>query len=181
MALSEEKKYTIDDIYNLPEGTRAELIHGEIYLQASPSKTHQRLSGDLYYVIKSYIKSEGGDCEVYPAPFDIFLSGNESECFIPDISVICNPEIIKEKGCYGPPDWIIEITSPSTANRDYLLKLHKYQNSGVKEYWIVDPKTQLVTVYFFENAEPMHAYTFQDKIKVNIYDDLTIDFNQFHI
>lgn len=179
MPLPRKQVYTMDDIYNLPDGTRAELIDGRIYYQASPSRTHQVISKELVVKIDSFIKSNKGTCEVYPAPFDVFLHGNESECYIPDVSVICNPDIIKERGCFGAPDWIIEITSPSTISHDYLLKSVKYQAAGVYEYWIVNPQKQAITVYDFtdENFIPQ-LYSFSDKVKVNIYEDLYIDFRE---
>jgi len=182
MALPQEKSCAKDDYYNLPEGVRAELIDNQIYMLASPGRTHQHISGELLYLITGHIKSNKGKCEVYSAPFDVFLNGDESECFIPDISVICNPDIITERGCHGAPDWIIEITSPSTASRDYFLKSSKYQAAGVKEYWIVNPSKKTVTVYNFNESEfsPI-TYTFNDKIKVNIYDDFRIDFDRLDI
>ena len=89
-------------------------------------------------------KKNKGKCEVYTAPFDVKLS--ESTVVIPDISVICDSSKLTDKGCSGAPDWIIEIVS-SNAIHDYLLKLNLYQAYGVREYWIVDPKKQSVTVY----------------------------------
>lgn len=182
MALAEEKRiYTIEDINKLPEGTLAELIDGQIYYLASPSRTHQKLSGALYRKLSDYIDSKKGGCEVYTAPFDVFLNGVEDECLIPDISVICNPDILNERGCYGPPDWIIEITSPGNSSRDYVYKLNKYMMAGVREYWIINHQTKSVIVYFFKNNAEPEKYTFKDKIKVNIYDDLYIDFNELNI
>lgn len=182
MPLPQKSIYTIADIYALPEGTRAELIDSQIYYQASPSRTHQIISKELVMKIDSFIKSTKGKCEVYSAPFDVFLNGNESECYIPDISVICNPDILQERGCFGAPDWIIEITSPSTSSHDYLLKSVKYQAAGVREYWIVNPQRQAITVYDFtdENFIPQ-LFTFQDKVKVNIYDNLWIDFQELNL
>ncbi|WP_310601987.1 Uma2 family endonuclease [Anaerosporobacter sp.] len=179
MSLSKERRYTIDDRNNLPEGQLAELIDGKLYIQASPSANHQRLSLKLSRYIADYIDSKKGKCEVFQAPFDVFLSGDESECFIPDISVICNTDIVKERGCFGAPDWIIEITSPSTVRNDYFLKAIKYQEAGVKEYWIVNLSKQSIMVnnFYEEEFSPVH-FTFKDKIKVNIYDDLEIDFRQ---
>lgn len=177
MPLPQERLYTIEDIYDLPEGTRAELIDGQIYYQASPGRTHQAISGGLYATIYNHIAAHGGDCEVFPAPFDVFLNGDESECYIPDISIICNPDILKEKGCFGAPDWIIEITSPSTSSRDYILKLAKYQAAGVREYWIVNPQKRAIVVYDFRGDDFIpQLYTFNDTVKVNIYDNLEIDF-----
>ncbi|MCI8731321.1 MAG: Uma2 family endonuclease [Lachnospiraceae bacterium] len=101
----------------------------------------------------------------------------ESKIFTEDISVICDPNKLTDRGCTGAPDWIIEIISSSTASHDYIRKLHMYADAGVREYWIVNLLTQTSFVYFFENScLDVQAYTFQDRIKVNIYDDFWIDF-----
>lgn len=99
----------------------------------------------------------------------------------PDISVICDPNKISQKGCKGAPDWIIEIVSPSNSSHDYVKKLNLYLDAGVREYWIVNPKTETILVYFFEQEILGQSYTFSDKVKVNIYDDLTIDFTDINI
>ena len=87
--------------------------------------------------------------------------------------MICDPNKLTDQGCAGAPDWIIEIVSPSTSSHDYVRKLNLYLDAGVKEYWIVDPRNRKVLVYHLEqNDVKADSYTFQDKIKVNIYDDL---------
>ncbi len=78
-----------------------------------------------------------------------------------------------EKGCYGAPDWIIEIVSPTSRQMDYYKKLFKYRTAGVREYWIVDPTKELVMVYRFEK-ETMEQYSFKEDIPVGIYDDFSI-------
>lgn len=74
LALAQQRDYTIDDIYNLPEGQRAELINGQIYDMAPPSTTHQRICGRLHQAIANYIDSNDGNCEVFSAPFAVFLN-----------------------------------------------------------------------------------------------------------
>lgn len=74
MALVQEKVYTEEDYYNSPEGIRVELINGQIYYQAAPSRTHQTISGELHTVINNYIKSKKGSCRVFAAPFAVNLS-----------------------------------------------------------------------------------------------------------
>ena len=91
----------------------------------------------------------------------------------PDISVICDSSKIDEKGCHGAPDWIIEIVSPGSKSMDYFTKLFKYQSSGVKEYWIVDPMKQRVTVYHFEK-ETTEDYSFGKEIPVGLYEGFSI-------
>ncbi|MDY3918965.1 MAG: Uma2 family endonuclease [Candidatus Limivivens sp.] len=181
MAFAQEKVYTIEDIYNLPEGQRAELIDGQIYYVAPPSRVHQKISGKLYQIISNYIDSKKGQCEIYAAPFAVFLNDDDANYLEPDISVICDKSKLNDKGCKGAPDWIIEIVSPGNPMHDYITKLYKYQAAGVREYWIVDPRTQSITVYFSESGVFAQHYTFSDKINANIYDDLTIDFSQLQL
>lgn len=174
MALPKERTYTTDDIYALPEGQRAELIDGQMYMMAPPSTTHQRILNALNNTIYNYIKRKGGSCEVFPAPFAVFLTEDNTNYVEPDISVICDKNKLTDKGCNGAPDWIIEIVSPSSSRRDYLTKSTKYEAAGVREYWIVDPEKQHITIYRYEvEAAPMIA-GFEQPIKVGIYDDLVI-------
>lgn len=160
---------TVKDYYTTKEDERCELINGEIVMQASPSTRHQEISGDIFTDIKLYIRQNGGDCQVYSAPFDVEL--DEHNVFVPDISVICDKDKIDEKGCKGAPDWIVEIISPSTASIDYIYKLQCYAAAGVKEYWIVDPRKETVFVYCFSGDElSPSTYTFREPIPVGIYD-----------
>ena len=99
MPLLKEENYTIEDIYALPEGERAELIDGQIYYMAPPSRKHQDISGELYVDIKGYIRSHGGDCKVYAAPFAVYLDEATNTYVEPDISVICDPDKLDDKGC----------------------------------------------------------------------------------
>ncbi|MCI8448322.1 MAG: Uma2 family endonuclease [Eubacterium sp.] len=165
--------YTIEDIYALPEGERAELIDGQIYYMAPPSRTHQKLSMFFSSEISNYIKEKKGICEVYSAPFAVFLNKDETNYVEPDISVICDTDKLDEQGCHGAPDWIIEIVSPSNKSMDYLTKLFKYRAAGVREYWIVDPIKLMIIVYTF-GKESMEEYSFGDKVPAGIFDDFTI-------
>ena len=123
MPLPKEINCTVDDIYNLPEGERAELIDGKLYMMAPPSRIHQKLIMELSATIRDYIKKNDGSCEVYPAPFAVFLNEDDKNYVEPDISVICSSEKLTDKGCNGSPDWIIEIVSPTSQRMDYLTKL----------------------------------------------------------
>ena len=139
MALLKEESYTIEDIYALPDGERAELIDGHIYYMAPPSYKHQKLVMELSAIIRNYIKQHKGTCEVLPAPFAVYLDEINNTYVEPDISVICDPNKLDDKGCKGAPDWIIEIVSPASRKMDYLLKLFKYRSAGVREYVPGDP------------------------------------------
>lgn len=172
-AIKKEEVYTIDDIYALPDGQRAELIDGKIYYMAPPSWKHQKISGYLYSEIYNYIKNNNGDCEALAAPFAVFLNEDDINYVEPDISVICDQSKLDDKGCHGAPDWIIEIVSPSSKPRDYLTKLFKYRTAGVREYWIVDPDKQMIMVYGFEK-DTVEQYNFEEDIPVGIYEGFII-------
>ena len=170
--------YTIDGIYDLPDGERAELIDGQIYYMAPPSRTHQRLSGFLSRTIGNYIESKNGTCEIYAAPFAVFLNNDDINYVEPDISVICDKNKITDKGCNGAPDWVIEIVSPSSKQMDYYKKLFKYGTAGVREYWVVDPERELVTIYNFER-DSMEEFSFDKDIPVGIYEGVSLKIERF--
>jgi Uma2 family endonuclease len=177
MEASDYLIYTEKEYEALPEEMRAELIDGQLYNMAAPSRRHQEILGNLYAAIFQHIKSKGGTCKVYPAPFAVKIRKEWNTILEPDISVVCDQTKLTEKGCTGAPDWIIEITSPSTASRDYVRKLNLYMESGVREYWIVDPLQQTIMVYSLVEASfAYHMYTFGDKIRSEVLCELQIDF-----
>ena len=167
------ESYTIEDIYALPDGERAELIDGKIYYMAPPSTRHQRLLNFINTEINLYIRENKGECEVFPAPFAVYLNKDDKNYVEPDISVICNNGKITDKGCNGAPDWIIEVVSPGNKPMDYFTKLFKYRTAGVREYWIVDPTKERVTVYSFEKGI-MEEYSFGEDVPVGIYEGFSI-------
>ena len=175
MEALKESVYTVEDIYKLPDGERAELVDGKIYNMAPPGRTHQRILGSIFRKIADYIDSKNGGCEVNVAPFAVFLMKDDRNYVEPDISVICDPLKLDDKGCHGAPDWITEVVSESSRRMDYMIKLFKYRSAGVREYWIVDPEKNRILVYCFE-SEDTGDYTFGDSVKAGIYEDLHIHF-----
>jgi Uma2 family endonuclease len=161
------QKYTVEEYYKKVENysTLTELRNGEIVDLASPSIRHQTLTGELSYTFREYIKRNKGKCKVFEAPTDVKL--DESNVVIPDVFIACNPENFDSQKYNGAPDYIAEVVSTNWAD-DYIRKLHLYQESGVREYWIVDPKKGTVTVFFFEE-QFNENYSFNDDIPVNIY------------
>jgi len=180
MKIRNPKSYTEEDYYRLPEDSRAELIEGQFVNLAAPARIHQKILSELHISIGQYLRTKGGTCQVYPAPFAVKLFEDNATIVEPDISVICDPNKLTEKGCSGAPDWILEIVSPGNPGHDYVRKLNLYLNAGVREYWIVDPQREKVFVYLLGEPDfKVETYTFQDTIKVNIYDDLYLDFAAF--
>ena len=131
--------------------------------------------GELYLQIRLHIKQKEGKCRVIPAPFAVYIKNNDLHYVEPDISVICDEKKLDEKGCHGAPDWVIEIVSPTSVQMDYVRKLALYQAAGVREYWIVDPQQETVTVYDPEHGREAVEYSLSEQIKTGIYEDLTIE------
>ncbi len=169
--------YTITDREKIPEDIRTELIDGVIYEMASPTPFHQLFAGIVHAQFLQFISGKGGDCVPFVGPVDVQLDRDEKTMLVPDVVVVCHPEIITNKCIYGEPDFVLEVISPSTKRRDYTKKLSKYQEAGVREYWIVDPYQKMVFVYYFaEETKCPAMYGIDRKIPVNIYDgELEID------
>lgn len=168
---------TLKEYEALPEENRAEVFDGRIYYMASPSQTHQMILTELLVLLRNYIKKNRGDCFVFPAPFDVILSDTPLTVVQPDIMIVCNKDKLDGKRCNGAPDFIIEIVSPGNPADDYIRKLYYYKNAGVHEYWIVDYRRKTVTVNYFKKDMLNIQYSFDSTIKVNIYDDLLINFS----
>ncbi|HBI60182.1 MAG TPA: Uma2 family endonuclease [Lachnospiraceae bacterium] len=169
---------TLEQYEAFPEERRIEVFDGIIYDMASPSQIHQSISIQLSTVINNYILRKQGPCSIFNAPFDVKLSDKPLTIVQPDIMVICDKNKLDEKRCNGAPDFIIEIVSPGNPTDDYIRKLYYYKNYGVREYWIVDPRRKIITVNYFENNIISVQYPFDSIIKVNIYDDLFINFSE---
>ena len=175
--VARKDQYTIEDVYALPDGVRAELMDGKLYFMATPSRTHQKIVGELHLTVANYIKAHGGSCEVYIPPFGVFLYGDESTYVEPDLTVVCDSSKLDEKGCWGAPDWVVEVLSPSTGTKDMGKKYSKYRSAGVREYWMIHPEKKVVIVYGFskeEDKESAAIYSFDDEITCGIYPELKI-------
>lgn len=174
MPLIREHFYTSEDYWSLPEGQRAELIGGQLYNMAPPSRVHQKLVMELSILISNHIKENEGSCEVYPAPFAVNLNADDETYVEPDISVICDKNKLTDRGCDGAPDLVIEVVSPSSRRMDYTTKTMLYSDAGVREYWIVDPAKERTTIYRYEEDAAPVILSFDQVITVGIYKDLQV-------
>ena len=182
------KIYTYADYLQLPQDARVELIDGIIYdISPAPSRVHQKIVSELTITIGSYLRQNKKPCEIYTAPFDVVLieEGHDEKqatnVVQPDISIICDKKKLTERGCVGAPEMVIEVVSENNPAHDYIRKLNLYTQFGVKEYWIVNPYEQNIFVYVYRPETGYSypkVYTFNDKIKVSLFEDLMIDFSQ---
>ena len=170
-------EYTLDDYYALPDDQRVELIDGVFYDMSAPSTIHQIISLNMSIQIKRFIDKSKGNCMVFIAPCDVQLDMDNKTMVQPDVMIICKKDKIVKKNIFGCPDFIVEVLSSSTKKKDMALKLAKYENAGVKEYWMVDPDKLKIIVYDFAHDYDVSIYGFEDKVPVGLYDGkLQIDF-----
>lgn len=172
------RAYGGEDIEKLSEGTPAELIDGKLYMLSAPNTKHQCISGRMFYMVMDYIFKRKGKCQVYAAPFDVRLFADDRTVVQPDISVICDPDKLTERGCSGAPDWVVEIVSESNSSHDYVRKLMKYQKAGVREYWIVDPYQEFISVYNFEDPQRTAQYMWEETVPSGVLEGLNINMKQ---
>ncbi|MCD8118492.1 MAG: Uma2 family endonuclease [Lachnospiraceae bacterium] len=172
--------YTVDDYFTLPEDLRAELIDGWIYNMSAPRSAHGIVGYRISRAFDSYIETKHGKCIALDAAMNVQVDRTKWTMVQPDVLILCDPDKLKENKILGPPDLAVEILSPSTAIIDKTIKLKKYRESGVREYWIVDLDSREVFVYRFPDtgfdALP-RRYTFRDKVPVGIFQgECEVDF-----
>lgn len=150
---AEKRLYTLDDYLALPDDQRVELIDGVFYDLAAPTGTHQAVGGYIYKIFMDFILSNKGLCYPFISPVDVQLDADDKTVVQPDVLVLCDRKKYKNGRVFGAPDLVIEVLSSSTRKKDMQLKLYKYGNAGVKEYWMIDPKKKAVIQYDLENID----------------------------
>src|SRR5699024_87041 len=157
-----------------------EYIDGLVYMSPSPSTKHQRVSNRLVMTFNQHLRK---DCEEFPASYDIELKDDktyDTKIVIPDISIICDKSGFTEERYVGVPDLIVEILSPSNQSHDLVTKLNLYMAYRVKEYWIVNPMLDTITVYTLNNENMYEQHdikTDRGTITSKFLDGLRVDLN----
>ena len=170
------------------EELRDEMLDGKIVLMSPrPAVNHNRVIGNIFFAFMGYLR--GKTCEPFADGTDVYLT--EKDRVVPDVMIICKKEIIKRNGVHGAPDLIVEVLSPGTEKRDRGYKKDLYEESGVREYWLVEPETQTVEVYLLKDkkfvlddvyrifpdyvelsADEQEQY--KSEVPVSLYDDFSI-------
>ena len=172
-------EYTLEDYLALPDERRVELIDGVIYDMSTPTGYHQLIAGQIHARLLSWISGKNGKCLPFISPVDVQLDCDNKTIVQPDVLILCDPSKYTPARIVGAPDFVVEILSRSTRAKDIFIKLNKYRNAGVREYWIVDPEKKNVLVWEFEKEDLYSMYSFRDQIPVGIYDgELVIDFSE---
>lgn len=174
-------EFTVDDYYSMPDDVRVEIIDGVIYdMTPAPTIRHQDIAGNIYAELLMKVRTDNGRCHPFIAPVDVQLDRDNSTMVQPDVAMVCAEDIqVKGRVIYGAPDFVVEVLSPSTKKKDLTIKYRKYLEAGVREYWIIDPDSEQVITYYFEEDMLPVIYGFKDKVPVRIWDEdrFFIDFN----
>jgi len=186
--LDPTKRYTYADYLTWFDGKRRELIDGFIHFMSAPTLIHARLIRELTFPFVWFYKKRKGKCEIFYAPFDVRFPKNDEtddkkiyNVVQPDICVVCDLSKLDERGCIGAPDLIVEVLSPSTSSKDWEDKFALYEEHGVREYWIVDPKAKTVHVFLWQpngKYDSGRAYGCTEKAPVHIFEGLEIDLRE---
>ncbi len=173
-------EFTIDDYYALPDDKRVELINGRFFDMEAPSVEHQALTGSVYAQFLQYIRKKKGKCVPIVSPVDVKLDADNKTMVQPDVIVVCDRKQITEKRVEGGPAFVMEVVSPSSVMKDYIRKNAKYNEAGVREYWIVDPVKKTVVTYDFTTDGYPAVHSLEGKVGVAIFNyDLEIDFDEY--
>lgn len=179
LSLDLNKRYSYADYLTWIDDRRRELIGGFVKLMSpAPTRKHQEISKEILLDVGNYLRDK--PCKVFHAPFDVRLpQHNETDnheiytVVQPDICVICDQSKLDDRGCIGAPDLIIEIVSPASAQVDTKDKFEIYQQSGVREYWIVFPEEKVIQIFLLTNGkyELRGMYAGDSKAPVAIFND----------
>jgi len=166
-----KNEYTVEDVSGMEE--HAELINGELVIADKASTEHNRTVVSIVCAVANYIENNKDIGEVFSSNVALYCKDIDESCFaefyLPDVMVVCNPDIIDNEGVHGTPDMVIEVVSPESKQQDYYAKLSTYKLIGVREYWIVDIAEGLITVYLKEDMYTPHYYFVPCDVPLSIY------------
>jgi Uma2 family endonuclease len=180
------KSYTYADYLTWQFQERVELIMGKVFrMSPAPTSKHQSSVSVLHGSLFQFLK--GKTCRVFPAPFDVRLPLNaniDNNVVQPDVTVICDPSKIKEEGCVGAPDMIVEVVSKSSVKRDLHEKYTLYEMAGVKEYWLVNPNDKSLIIFVLDDSgkyQPSKPLTMGDKATSQVLDGFSVDLDELFV
>lgn len=170
-----EPECSAEEYFDMPDCADYELIEGSLIKKNAPGYEHQIIAGQIYMAFYQHMKSRCKRCEVIQAPFCVVLSEKNGVVVQPDLSVICNKQLIREGVCMGAPDLAVEVVSKSSRMWDYHEKYHIYHKYGVQEYWIVDQEKGYITIYTLYEGEPPMIVPFTKKAASRVIKGLTLE------
>jgi len=174
--LPERRPLTFSDYCSWDDDQRWELIDGQPYAMSSLSPLHQAVSMELALQLGPQLSGSG--CRLLAAPMDVKLS--ETDVVQPDLLVVCDPQQLRPTHVEGPPQLVVEISSPSTQRHDRVRKMPLYGRSGVAEYWLVTPHPFMVEVLHNRDGlfTTLKVYTERDVLRSQAFPALGLNLQQ---
>ena len=170
--VKQDKYYTYKDFVALNDGNQYELHNGKLFMMSGPLQKHSDISGEVFRQIANYLIDK--PCNVNHAPFDVRLF--EDTVYQPDVLVVCDQSKLDGKCCNGAPDFILEVLSDSTRVNDIVTKFNDYLKAGVREYWIIDPVSNILTAFrLIDKIYSANVYSENDIAPIQVLDGLEID------
>lgn len=171
--------YTVDDLYSFGDEKRRELIDGVMFEMQAPQTVHQVIASYISNTLFNHAGRMHGECIVLQAPLDVQPDSDDRTMVEPDVMVLCDRKKLLKDRIFGAPDLIVEILSKATRYRDMAVKLKKYAEAQVREYWIVDADKRRVFVYDFASECYPAIYGFDAEVPVAIWDgSCKVDFSK---
>ncbi len=161
--------YTLEDYLSLPDDQRVELIDGVFYDMAAPTTIHQSIAGFLHKKFLDHVMENKGPCYPFISPVDVQLDCDDKTVIQPDVLIVCDRSKYRKGRVFGAPDLVVEVLSPSSRKKDMQIKLAKYYNAGVREYWIIDPEKKMLVQYDIEHLELPSVYNCEMEVPVLIW------------
>ena len=162
------------------DGNRYEIVNGVLIMTPAPSPEHQDIVGEIFSALRTHIKLAGLG-RVFTGPIDVDLG--PKNVYQPDLVVVLNTHLdrVAEKKIIGAPDLVVEVASPSTAAYDRLTKYEKYAHAGIREYWMVKPKSRSVEVLVLEGREyrSLGIFRGEQTLPSRIVPDLPVGVERF--
>ena len=166
----QEGDFTLEDYYAWPEEERIELIDGVIFTMEAPNIYHQGVVGEIYHQLRNFFDGKTGSCRPFVSPVDVKLGTDNKTMVQPDVVILCDPQKLRPWGIEGAPDFVLEVLSVSTRKKDSTIKFRKYLDTGVREYWIIDPENRRVIMYLFEEGGVTRILPLKGKQALALFD-----------
>ena len=175
--IDRSKKWTVEDYLQLEEDVKCEILDGELLMTPAPLISHQRTLASLYQQLIFFVNQQQAG-ELFFAPVDVYLDGEN--VYQPDLVFVstARSSIIQEKGIMGIPDLVVEVISPSNSYIDRYSKKAKYEQFGVKEYWIADPANQTLEIFVLASSGNYELFLFlpqQGSVKSTVLNSLDFE------
>ncbi|MDR3566969.1 MAG: Uma2 family endonuclease [Syntrophobacteraceae bacterium] len=181
MAQTAQRRATYDDLYSIPENMTGEIIDGKLIATPRPARRHVHAASTLGIKIAPFYQfGDAGGPGGWIIYFEPEIHFSPENIFVPDLAGWKKERLLtpaEEHRFFVCPDWICEIHSPTTAQRDRIIKMRLFAQSAVPFVWLIDPAVKTLEVFRLESAtwSRLDAFSENDKVRAEPFEGLEID------